>query len=182
MKIFRVICILALAIGLTGLAYAETQSVKISGDLTIRSLFRGDYDMDRHHTKQLMEPVLDPGQAVGGAVIHRSGQQDDWSSYFMTTAEVQIDADLTDNVAAVLRLFNQRDWDQRDKVISDRTAMDAGYTSNPDEFNVGLDLAYIELKEFLYSPLSLKIGRQDMWFGKGFVMGVHQRNPNNRHS
>jgi len=39
MRLLKGLCVLVLAIGLTGLVYAETQSVKISGDLTIRSIF-----------------------------------------------------------------------------------------------------------------------------------------------
>ncbi|MGB3113421.1 MAG: alginate export family protein, partial [Candidatus Omnitrophota bacterium] len=45
-------------------------------------------------------------------------------------------------------------------------------------FDVDVDLAYIELKEFLYSPLTLRIGRQDLWFGKGFIMGNSLLDPN----
>jgi hypothetical protein len=45
-------------------------------------------------------------------------------------------------------------------------------------FNVELELAYIELKEFLYSPLTLKIGRQDLWFGRGFIIGANYIDPN----
>lgn len=176
MRLLKGLCVLVLAIGLTGLVYAETQSVKISGDLTIRSIFRGDYDLNRNHA----EPTGEVGSP-------RTGNQDDWDTYFMTTTELQIDADLTDNVSAVIRLYNQRDWNVTDKSIGiysydcngDFTplANRGGYTANDNEFDVGVDLAYIELKEFLYSPLTLKIGRQDIWFGKGFVVGVNQLDP-----
>ncbi len=173
MRLLKGLCVLVLAIGLTGLVYAETQSVKISGDLTIRSIARGDYDLDRNHA----EP----------AAI-RTGNQSDWETYFMTTTELQIDADLTDNVSAVIRLYNQRDWNVSGKSITyngeypystqyTALARRGGYTATDDEFDIGVDLAYIELKEFLYSPLTLKIGRQDIWFGKGFVVGVNQLDP-----
>ncbi len=164
MRLLKGLCVLVLAIGLTGLVYAETQSVKISGDLTIRSIFRGDYDLDRNHAEE---------------VSTRTGNQDDWQTYFMTTTEVQIDADLTDNVSAVIRLYNQRDWNVADKSISYDTTLVSrgGYTASTNEFDIGVDLAYIELKEFLYSPLTLKIGRQDIWFGKGFIVGVNQWDP-----
>lgn len=171
MRLLKGLCVLVLAIGLTGMVYAETQSVKISGDLTIRGIARENYDLDRHHAEML----------------NRSGASSDWDTYFMTTTEVQIDADLTDNVSAVLRLYNQRDWGTRAKSILSTTLYGAstvtagqgvsfaGYTANDNEFDVGVDLAYIELKEFLYSPLTLRIGRQDLWFGKGFIVGVNQQ-------
>jgi hypothetical protein len=44
---------------------------------------------------------------------------------------------------------------------------------------VNIDLAYIELKEFLYSPLTLRIGRQDLWFGRGFIVGANMQTPSN---
>lgn len=169
MKLFKILCVIGLAIALTGIAYAETQSVKISGDLTVRGVARDNYTLDRNRA----------------TTNTRTGGQDNWQTYGMSTAEVQIDADLTDNVAAVLRLYNQRDWQVRCKSITATTTTlasgltDSGYTADSDEFSVGLGLAYIELKEFLYSPLSLKIGRQDLWFGKGFVVGVGvNRDPN----
>ena len=172
MSFTKVLCVIALAVCLMGgIAYAETQSVKISGDITLRSFNRGDYDLDHNNARPF---------------IPRVGNQSDWQSYFMTTTEVQIDADLTDNVAGVIRLFNQRDWNVRAKNImadnanggiSDMTLRGNGYMQSADEFDVGIDLAYVELKEFLYSPLTLKIGRQDIWFGKGFVVGYNQRDP-----
>jgi len=173
MRLLKGLCVLALAIGLTGLVYAETQSVKISGDLTVRSFFRGDYDLDKNDTEQ--------GEVfTAGANIRTSGS-DDWQKYFMTTTEVQVDADLTDNVGAVIRLFNQRDWNVYTKSITQTTNIApltyGGYTATDDEFDIGVDLAYIELKEFLYSPLTLKIGRQDIWFGKGLVVGANQQDP-----
>jgi hypothetical protein len=33
------------------------------------------------------------------------------------------------------------------------------------------------LKDFIYSPLTLTIGRQDLWFGRGFIVGLNQQNP-----
>ncbi|MBI4974377.1 MAG: hypothetical protein HZC19_00955 [Candidatus Omnitrophica bacterium] len=52
-----------------------------------------------------------------------------------------------------------------------------GYTENNDEFDVMVDLAYVTLKDFIYSPLTLTIGRQDLWFGRGFIIGANQQNP-----
>jgi len=160
MKLLKVLCVLALAISVTGLVYAETQSVKISGDLDVRSIMRGAYNLQAGHMEN------NTWATPAGVQEVRTGNQDDWQTYFMSTTEVQIDTDLTDNVSAAVRLFNQRDWNVRAKSVDVTTAPTAGYTSNSEEFDVGVNLAYIELKEFLYSPLTLKIGRQNIWFGK----------------
>ncbi|UCD55799.1 MAG: alginate export family protein [Candidatus Omnitrophota bacterium] len=148
MKLIRIACVLGLTLCLATSVYAGTQSVKISGDVTVRAILRSDYDLDEDNE----EPATVDTTGIGTGTS-------DWQEYFMSTAEVQVDANLTDNVSAVIRLFNQRDWGDDN--------------ATTDEFDVGMDLMYVELKEFLYSPLTLKIGRQDIWIGKGFIVGAN---------
>lgn len=173
MKLLRAICVFGLALCLATGAYAATQSVKISGDLTMRAIGRHNFDLNNHHGELAI-----PSSAAG-ALDPEPGTSD-WQSYFMSTTEVQIDADLTDNVSAVLRLFNQRDWNTSSKLINNNNVIlgRGGYTQNGSEFDVGVDLAYVELKEFLYSPMTVRIGRQDLWFGRGFIIGANIRDPN----
>jgi len=68
-------------------------------------------------------------------------------------------------------------------VLQDYYAGGAALSSYSDDrqnsYAVNVDLAYIELKEFLYSPLTLRIGRQDLWFGRGFVIGANMQTPGN---
>ena len=183
MKLLRTICVLAVALCFVTSAYAGTQSVKISGDITMRSLFRGNYDLDQNHSETMPTDVdvLLPTLPGGAKLLNIPGSSD-WESYFMSTVEVQIDADLTDNVSAVIRLLNQRDWNRRNNYSNNvaNTAYESYVAvglQNDDEFNVNVDLAYVELKEFLYSPLTLKVGRQDIWLGRGFIVGKNRQNP-----
>lgn len=166
MKFLKVLCVLAIALCLTASVYAETQSVKVSGDLTMRGIYRADYDYQGS-----------PDEGTG-ALGNIDGPNQSW---FMSVAEVEVDADLTDNVSTVIRLLNQRDWNVYTRNVNSTTSLAVngrgGYTSNPDEFNVMVDLAYVTLKDFIYSPLTLTVGRQDLWFGKGFVVGANQQNP-----
>lgn len=146
----RLIAILALAliVGLTyGAAYAEVQNVKVSGDITASAILR------RHFN-------LESGSAGDEKNINQS--------LFMTQTRVRIDADLTDNVMATVRLINERVWNgQNDNVYNaDKTA-----PTNSNNFSIDLDLAFVTLKEFLYSPLTLTIGRQEIGFGNGLIMG-----------
>lgn len=83
-------------------------------------------------------------------------KENDQRSFFSTQTRIRIDSDLTDNVSATLRLINERSWDGEDNASSD----------------IDLDLAYVTLKEFLYSPLSLKIGRQELQFGNSLIIGA----------
>ena len=150
MKLVRIVLVLALAFAFTGIAYAETQSVKVSGDITMRAFMRDNYDLNSRDVNTTASTNM--------------------QSFLQSTAEVQIDADLTDNVSGVLRLVNQRVWGRHDYQWNDGETLQANPAA-ADAFNVAMDLAYIELKEFLYSPLTIKIGRQDIWFGRGFIIG-----------
>lgn len=177
MKFLKVLCVMALVFAVSATAYAETQSVKVSGDLTMRAFARDDYDLCvKGHNN-------DPVVADDGTISNS------WASFLQSTAEVQIDADLTDNVGGCIRLVNQRVWGNSN-YFSEAASMtgqvtapyDDSFTSlaiapGSDAFEVIVDLAYIELKEFLYSPLTVKIGRQDLWFGKGFIVGASQMDP-----
>jgi len=163
MKFLKVLCVLAVALCLTASVYAETQSVKVSGDLTVRSIFRSAYNYQG-------APDEDPGATGTMGNIDSPDQ-----SWVMQSAAIQVDADLTDNVQTVIRILNERDWDvfQRNVNATTNPVPNArgGYVQNADEFDVKLDLAYVALKDFIYSPLTVTIGRQDLWFGKGFVVG-----------
>jgi hypothetical protein len=82
------------------------------------------------------------------------------SDWFMSQTQLEIAADLTDNVSTVVNLINERDWSGGSTALS-----------GTDNYQVSLDLAYVQMKEIFYSPLTLKIGRQDIWWGRGFVIG-----------
>jgi hypothetical protein len=77
---------------------------------------------------------------------------------FLSITRVRIDADLTDNVSTTVRLINERDWDGTD-------------TSTTEANDIDIDLAYVTMKEFLYSPLSLTLGLQPLRYGNGLVVG-----------
>lgn len=71
-----------------------------------------------------------------------------------------VGADLTDNVSTFVKMANERGW-----------GINSGDTFYIDEANV-------TLKEFLYSPLTLKIGRQPLVYGNQFVIGKNSSNTN----
>jgi hypothetical protein len=158
MKFVKIICVVALVFAFSAVAYAETQSVKVSGDITARAFMRDNMDLNSRDT--------------GHTDVSTNTQ-----SFLMSTAEVQIDADLTDNVSGVIRLINQRAWGDQGYTYANDPEINNTDNANINAFNVGIDLAYIELKEFLYSPLTLKIGRQDLWFGRGFIVGNSLMDP-----
>jgi hypothetical protein len=198
MKLLRVLSVVALvALLAAGSAYAETQNVKVSGDLAIRGFIRDCYAGNQSFNNTPMEEWTSQtgAQVNPGGPATREGVSRSNSSWFMSTTELQIDADLTDNVSTCVRLLNQRDWNaakghgytQNTTPVSSIGSGGfghtytrggyglAGYADDPNEFAVDLELAYLTLKSFLYSPLTVTIGRQNLWFGKGFIVGANQR-------
>jgi hypothetical protein len=186
MKFLRVLSVVALVALLATCAYAETQNVKVSGDLAVRAFFRDNYAVAQSLTTS---PNENPVFAGFMSNVNRSN-----TNWFMSTTEVQVDADLTDNVSTCIRLLNQRDWNVANTdapnytTLSQASTMGSGgfghnvayqqggaINNTYDEFGVDLELAYVTLKNFLYSPLTVTIGRQNLWFGKGFIVGANQR-------
>jgi len=137
----RLITVLALAL-VAGLAfspaYAEVQNVKVSGDILASGV-------SRHHFNLTNSNLGDK------SVLKQN--------FLMTQVRLRVDADLTDNVMATVRLINERIWNGQND------------TSSSGNSNIDIDLAYVTLKEFLYSPLSLTIGRQEIKFGNGLIIG-----------
>jgi len=135
----RLILVLALAllVGATfSAAYAEVQNVKISGDIIASGVARNHFNLANTNTAD--KSILK-------------------QTFLMTQTRVRIDADLTDNVAATVRLINERIWN--------------GGNDGATNSDIDLDLAYVTLKEFLYSPLTLTVGRQEISFGNGLIIG-----------
>lgn len=139
----RLILVLALAliVGLTfGAAYAEVQNVKISGDIVASGVARNHFNLANTSTAD--KSILK-------------------QNFLMSQIRLRVDADLTDNVTATVRLINERIWNGQN---------DSG-TASTNNGNIDLDLAYVTMKEFLYSPLTLTVGRQEIKFGNGLVIG-----------
>jgi len=127
-------------------AFAAVQNVKVSGDIDAKWIIRDNFSL---------------GQESSTFVGSKDNQ-----NYLNTIARVRVDADLTDNVSATVRLLNERDWS--DEGSTGTSSSSAGATGDT---SVYLDLAYVTLKEMLYSPLTVIIGRQNLRYGNAFIIG-----------
>ena len=72
---------------------------------------------------------------------------------------LDVSADLTDNVSTKIGLLNERFWGA--------TKTDTTSSGNA----VQLETAYVQMKELLYSPLTLTVGRQPLVYGNQFIIG-----------
>ncbi|MBU0759619.1 MAG: alginate export family protein, partial [Candidatus Omnitrophica bacterium] len=123
----------------------EVQNVKVSGDVNSGAVYRDGYNLLSSN--------------------HSSVSSDDCTPYHFlyTQARVRVDADLTDNVMATVRLLSEFDWDTQDNTGSS--------TVSTDGDNVDLDLANVTLKEVFYQPLTVTVGRQELRYGNAFILG-----------
>ena len=157
MKHFKALFVIALGILASVPAFAETQNVKVSGSIDAYAFYRSNYDLlDNNDASVLAQGSAVPAQSHIGTTTQRS----EVDEFFRTTTQIEVAADLTDNVSTVINLVNERDWTNG---------------TDTNEFDIALDLAYVQMKEIFYSPLTLTIGRQDLWFGRGFIIGNNQR-------
>lgn len=72
----------------------------------------------------------------------------------ITQTTLNVNADLTDQVSATIGLINERAWGVE--------------TSANTDFDIYL--AYITLREFLYSPLTIVAGKQAFHYGNSFIV------------
>ena len=138
-----------LLVGMSIPAFAAVENVKVGGDITIRGIYRTDYDF----TKDAIAK--------------------DSAGWLMTTTRVYVSSELTDNVAAVVRLINERDWgaDGFSENIDIAGDGDLDVIQRRSGSGIDLDLAYIKLSDMFAPGLSATIGRQEILLGKGLMVG-----------
>lgn len=152
-------CVVVLALAIAMPVFAAVQNVKVSGDLNVQGVSRSDFSLQRDVSPYIITAA-------------RSAEH---QNVLLSTARLRVDAELTDNVSVVVRLLNERVWDQEYSEHSTfsgttETATNTSYTRNPST-GIDIDLAYMTLKEFLYSPLTLTLGRQELHFGNDLIIG-----------
>jgi len=140
--------------------FAEVQNVRVGGEVNVRSFLRKNL--------RLNEDVFNGVGAGSTSVVGTAtGAGSDFGSgednFLQQLTAVDVGADLTENVAAQIRLINQRVWGGFGSDAADAAVTDAN--------RVDLSLANVTLKELFYSPLTVTVGRQRIWFGRGFIVG-----------
>ena len=111
MKSLKALFVLALAVAFAVPAYAETQNVKVSGAIDAYWFYRHNYDLKTGNDIGITTPGTATASYNGGggpAVLndYRSNTAD----FFRSNTQIEVSADLTDNVSTVINIVNQRDW------------------------------------------------------------------------
>jgi hypothetical protein len=125
-----------ISFALVGTGFAAVENIKVSGDITSQAI-------SRNLALDSKDDTLTDTK--------------DGEDFLFSQVRLRFDADLTENVSAVIRLINERLWGHEDDSYGDT--------------EVDLDLGYLEMKEFLYEPLTLIIGRQELRYGNALLIG-----------
>ncbi len=140
-KLLTAVCALALVLGFAFSASAAVQNVKVGGDIEVMGVYQRAYD------------IYDTIE-IGGVTVYDNDPVT--HDYLIQSTRLYVDASLTDNVNAYVRLIHNQDWGQN--------------TFDPAD-DVEVDLAYLTLNEMYGYPFSLTIGRQELRYGEGFLVG-----------
>lgn len=108
----------------------------------------GDVDSTFLHRKN-----FDLGAGADLSSTPSNGSDHEQNNFF-TQTRLRADADLSDNVSATVGLINERSWN-----------------NNADGTDgIDINLAFVTLREMLYSPLTVVVGRQVFSYGNSLVM------------
>ena len=165
MKRFLVIALVLCAMSFAG--YAELQQVQIGGEIRIRP--RGWSDNYNRAIGGPREARYPFGNVVNRplgpfGLGSRFAFEDETLAFVEQRTRLNVGADFTDNVRAFIELESYDIWgtDFRSDYIS---GLDM--PGGPD---VNLYQAYIEANEMWGQPLRLRIGRQEIKLGKGWLV------------
>lgn len=148
MKLMKVLFLAAIVVAIAAPTFAEVQNIKVSGSIEERAIYMNNFDLIGKS-----QEGRNARWGVGTTVGSGNSINDDQTNFILQTVHVGVDSDLTDNVSASILLSNQQKW------------------GNTPLADVEINKAFITLKEFFYQPLTVKIGRQDIKFGQGFIIG-----------
>ena len=144
----KLIMLAVMSLLITGVASAAVENIKVSGDITVQAI-------KRDLTLGSADGFLNTGNIAPGVPSYLGTTHGEEDNFLLSQVRLRFDADLTENVSGVIRLINERIWGME----------------QVEDTDVTIDLAYIELKEFLYQPLTLIVGRQNLYYGNGFIVG-----------
>jgi hypothetical protein len=160
--------------------WAELQQVQVGGELRLR------YDLIMNTFTTFAGGAPTPQvrwgkgvlgkRAIGGPFNPVVASYFDWDnagkdvSFVEQRTRLNVKADFTDNVSAFIELDSYDTWGEDFRSANYVTGLDTRAASGDD---VEIYQAYIDAKDLYGTPLSLRIGRQEMAFGSQWLVGTN---------
>lgn len=158
MKKTWLIVALAALVGTAVSSMADVQNIRLSGDLRIRGYYL---------------------QNTAGDAVEDQIDADD--NFISQRTRVTVEADLEDHVMVVVTLQAEGMWGQDNATNSGSGAgyanAGAGSTDNRS-WDTGVTEAYVQINEMFYQPLTLKVGRQFLNYGRGLIISSNEQEYN----
>jgi hypothetical protein len=163
----RAVAILCISAGVAG---AELQNVNVGGKLEIYGAWYSEFFEPNDGQIRIPDFFL-PGRPIGpnGTLSYiRSGNTGHDLSFFEQRTRLYVDADFTNHVSGFIELDSSNTWgeDFRSDYV---TGADSRAFTGDD---VELFQAYFDVDEVFGRPLRLRIGRQELDFGSGWLVGA----------
>jgi hypothetical protein len=153
-----------------GIAYAELQEVSVGGELRIRGRWYINVFQDGGRQVRIPNASL-RDRAIGfngaSSLFGWNHKGEDWSRA-ESTMLLNVKADFTENVSAFIEFYDHWVWGEDFRSQNYVTGADTRNAAG--NHALAVEQAYIEMREIGGLPLRLRIGRQDLKFGKGFLI------------
>ncbi|HPO16928.1 MAG TPA: alginate export family protein, partial [Candidatus Hydrogenedentes bacterium] len=160
----------ALSFLIVGAAQAELQNVEVGGEIRTRGRwYINTFNPGNQRQVRMPNNAL-WGRPIGGNGVSSGFKWNekgaDWSR-LESSVLLNVKADFTQNVSAFFELYDFFIWGEDFRSQNYITGQDIRANSADD---IEINQAYIEVKKIWDSPISVRIGRQALKFGKGWLV------------
>ncbi len=138
---------------------AEVQNIRVSGDIRIRGYYVNNLNLTDSGKTVPPETFTDPAT---GEVTEVSKSANDRDFFLAQRSRVTVEADLEEQVLAVVTVNGIGTWGSEPELSS--------ALPRTQDFEVTLSEAYVQMQEMFYSPVTLKLGRQYLNYGRGLIL------------
>ncbi len=159
-----------IAAGFSGVAVADLQNVTVGGKLEIYGAWYSEFFEPNDGQIRIPDFFL-PGRPIGPngtASVIRSGGSGNELSFFEQRTRLSVDADFTNNVRGFIEFDSIDTWGEDFR--SDYLTGADGRAFTGDDLE--LYQAFIDVDGMFGRPLRLRIGRQELEFGSGWLVGA----------
>lgn len=150
-------------------AVAELQQVSVGGEIRIRGRYYANaWEEERPLPRRIADNLL-PWRPIGPtgtmSKFKWNSRGKDWTRY-ETSVLLNVKAEFTDDVSAFFELYDFHIWGEE---FRSNYLTGADSRANNVDFTI-MNQAYVELGNLFNQPLQLRVGRQNLHFGGGWLL------------
>ncbi|NLN93729.1 MAG: alginate export family protein [Candidatus Hydrogenedens sp.] len=150
-------------------AVAELQQVSVGGEIRIRGRYYSNaWEEQRPLPRRIADNLL-PWRPIGPtgtmSKFKWNSRGKDWTRY-ESSVLLNVQADFTDDVSAFIELYDFHIWGEE---FRSNYLTGADSRANNVDFTI-MNQAWIEMGNLFDQPLKLRVGRQNLHFGGGWLL------------